>query len=193
MEWAVSPLETQVFNEHFVGESVVGPALVESGEPGTLVVYTKTDALEDGDVFYYPHRPYEILNSTGDLFRRVDNASGVNDETPAQVIILPGETTRLYPITGKVLGKDELEKKRQEASSNSKLSFNADFRFRVEQDWNSRKSDGSYRDNRTRLRFRARVGFHYQLNDWASFGARICTGNPLKQQYPQITLGTAFI
>lgn len=77
-------------------------------------------------------------------------------------------------------------------SSKSKLSFTSDFRFRIEQDWNSRKSDGSYRDDRTRLRYRLRAGFNYNLNHWASFGARIRTGNPIKQQDPQLTLGDGF-
>ncbi|WP_445730797.1 putative porin [Mariniflexile sp.] len=74
----------------------------------------------------------------------------------------------------------------------SKLQFNADFRFRVEEDWNSKKSDGSFRDDRTRWRYKARAGFQYDYNHWASFGARIRTGNPMKQQDPQLTLGDDF-
>lgn len=77
-------------------------------------------------------------------------------------------------------------------TSQSKLSFTADFRFRIEQDWNSRKSDGSFREDRTRLRYRARVGANYQINSWASSGLRLRTGNPDKQQDPQITLGKGF-
>lgn len=73
-----------------------------------------------------------------------------------------------------------------------KLNFGADFRFRVEEDWNSRKPDGTYRDDRTRLRYRLRAGFEYQYNDWASFGARIRTGFANKQQDPQLTLGDGF-
>ena len=71
-----------------------------------------------------------------------------------------------------------------------KLSFTGDFRFRAEQDWDSKKSDGNYRDDRTRLRYRLRFGFNYTLNNWASFGARIRTGDPIKQQDPHLTLGT---
>jgi hypothetical protein len=73
-----------------------------------------------------------------------------------------------------------------------KFKPEADFRFRVEQDWNSRKPDGTYRNDRTRLRYRARFGLTYNHNAWASFGFRIRTGDPRKQQDPQITLGTAF-
>lgn len=75
------------------------------------------------------------------------------------------------------------------AQNEKKINFEADFRFRVEQDWNSRKVDGSYRTDRTRMRYRARVGAKYSFKDWATVGMRIRTGNPIKQQDPQITLG----
>lgn len=74
----------------------------------------------------------------------------------------------------------------------TKLLFAADFRFRIEQDWNSRKSDGSFRDDRTRLRYRARLGVSYAYKDWVSFGMRLRTGDPQKQQDPQLTLGDGF-
>ena len=80
----------------------------------------------------------------------------------------------------------------QNDSTKTKLSFTGDFRFRVEQDWDSRKSDGSYRDDRTRLRFRARFGVSYEYKDWVSFGIRLRTGDPKKQQDPQLTLGDGF-
>ncbi len=70
----------------------------------------------------------------------------------------------------------------------SQLKFNSDFRFRVEQDWDSKKSDGSFRDDRTRLRYRIRTGVTYATNRYEA-GFRIRTGNPKKQQDPQLTLG----
>ena len=73
----------------------------------------------------------------------------------------------------------------------SKLVFELDFRFRIEQDWDSRKSDGTFRDDRTRLRYRLRTGATFK-NDWYSFGFRIRTGDQRKQQDPQLTLGTGF-
>ncbi len=79
-----------------------------------------------------------------------------------------------------------------EGSKSLKLHFTGDFRFRIEQDWNSRKGDGSYRDDRSRLRYRARFGMKYQYNDWASFGFRIRTGYREKQQDSQLTLGDGF-
>lgn len=80
----------------------------------------------------------------------------------------------------------------QNDSIKKKLSFTGDFRFRVEQDWDSRKADGTYRDDRTRLRYRARYGFSYEHKDWVSFGIRLRTGDPKKQQDPQLTLGDGF-
>lgn len=70
----------------------------------------------------------------------------------------------------------------------SKLTFETDFRFRVEQDWNSRKSDGTYRDDRTRFRYRIRAGVTYS-HKWYETGIRLRTGNARKQQDPQLTLG----
>ncbi len=74
----------------------------------------------------------------------------------------------------------------------NKITFSGDFRFRVEQDWNSLKSDGTYRADRSRLRYRLRVGFTYQINSWSKFGANIRTGLLDKQQDPQLTLGDGF-
>lgn len=74
----------------------------------------------------------------------------------------------------------------------SRFQFHGDFRFRVEQDWDSRKSDGTFRQDRSRLRYRARVGFVYQHDAYTSVGLRLRTGNPGKQQDPQLTLGDGF-
>ncbi len=70
----------------------------------------------------------------------------------------------------------------------SRLKFDADFRFRIEQDWDSKKSDGSIRDDRTRLRYRLRAGVKYKAKRY-EVGFRLRTGNPRKQQDPQLTLG----
>ncbi|MEO9966715.1 MAG: putative porin [Reichenbachiella sp.] len=77
----------------------------------------------------------------------------------------------------------------QNPDSLDQLSFTGDFRIRVEEDWNSRKSDGSYRTDRTRLRYRMRFGAAYQYNEHWKLATRIRTGNPRKQQDPQLTLG----
>ncbi|MDN5200557.1 putative porin [Fulvivirgaceae bacterium BMA10] len=77
----------------------------------------------------------------------------------------------------------------QNNSTENKLKFSGDFRFRVEHDWDSKKGDGTYREDRSRLRYRFRFGAHYAHNDWASFGAQIRTGNLNDQQGPHVTLG----
>lgn len=77
----------------------------------------------------------------------------------------------------------------QEKDSLQKLTFTGDFRFRIEEDWNSRKSDGSYRTDRTRLRYRMRFGATYKYNSHWTIGVRLRTGRRIKQQDPQLTLG----
>ncbi len=69
------------------------------------------------------------------------------------------------------------------------LKFFADFRFRAELDRDSRSSDGTLRDSRDRLRFRARFGFNYQYDERISFGLRLRSGSSEATQSPHITLG----
>lgn len=78
--------------------------------------------------------------------------------------------------------------KAQVDSTLSRVKFDLDFRFRAEQDWDSKRSDGTLRDDRTRLRYRLRTGATYLHKDY-SFGVRVRTGDPNKQQDPQLTLG----
>ena len=56
---------------------------------GTLVVITETYTFDDGGIFYYPHRPYEILDRSGVLVRRVQNHRGENDERPMRIELRP--------------------------------------------------------------------------------------------------------
>lgn len=79
----------------------------------------------------------------------------------------------------------------QQDTVKSRFLFDGDFRFRAEQDWDSRKSDGSFRDDRSRLRYRLRAGVTYRHN-WSEVGARLRTGVSRKQQDPQLTLGDGF-
>jgi len=80
----------------------------------------------------------------------------------------------------------------QESPKQKKLRFTADAKLRFEQDWNSRKSNGTYRDDRFRVRFRIRAGLNYSPNDWASFGIRFRTGYAEKQQDPNLTIGDGY-
>ncbi|MGI9530947.1 putative porin [Lutimonas sp.] len=80
----------------------------------------------------------------------------------------------------------------QEPVKQKKLFFKADLRARAEQDWDSRKSDGTYRDDRFRVRFRVRAQLEYKPKDWATFGLRMRTGYPEKQQDPHLTIGDGY-
>jgi len=63
-----------------------------------------------------------------------------------------------------------------------------DFRIRAETDWESQNSSGVARDDRTRVRIRARLGLDYAANDVLSFGLRLRTGSDFSQQSPHITV-----
>ncbi|MDH3628188.1 MAG: putative porin [Acidobacteriota bacterium] len=64
----------------------------------------------------------------------------------------------------------------------------ADFRARLEADWDSQDAMGVERDDRTRFRVRVRVGFVHQPDDRWEFGMRLRSGNELSQQSPHVTL-----
>jgi len=72
------------------------------------------------------------------------------------------------------------------------LKLYGDVRIRAEQDWNSKKTDGSMRKDRTRLRYRLRFGFKYNWNQNIEFGGRIISGNPKNQQSPHVSFGNEF-
>jgi hypothetical protein len=76
--------------------------------------------------------------------------------------------------------------------SKNNLKFYGDFRFRTELDRNSKKMDGSFREDRDRFRYRLRAGFQYDLNENILFGGRIRSGNPKNQQSPHVTIGKEF-
>ncbi len=69
-----------------------------------------------------------------------------------------------------------------------KLSFSSDFRFRLEQDFDSRRAGGSERADRLRARVRARLGLTYKASDALSFGLRLRSGSDGSQQSPHVTM-----
>lgn len=71
------------------------------------------------------------------------------------------------------------------------LDFHFDFLFRGEQDWDSRRSDGTFREDRFRLRYRFRTGTKISLGSGFSLGTRIRTGILEDQQGSPLTLGRA--
>lgn len=76
-----------------------------------------------------------------------------------------------------------------EQEKNDKLTLHGDVRFRAEQDWNSRMFNGSFREDRFRLRHRLRIGLKYKMNDLFSMGASIRSGVDESIQSPHNNLG----
>jgi hypothetical protein len=60
---------------------------------GSLVVYSATDAFEDGDVPYYAHSSYAIYTTNGKLFKNVENHMSRSDEIPELVRLPVGSYT----------------------------------------------------------------------------------------------------
>ena len=69
-----------------------------------------------------------------------------------------------------------------------KLSVYGDFRGRVESDWDSKRSDSTERDDRTRIRTRLRIGMDYKATDQITFDFRVRSGSDDSQQSPHITV-----
>jgi len=72
-------------------------------------------------------------------------------------------------------------------SDETSLNFSGDFRFRIEQDWNSLRGDGTEREDRLRLRIRARGRLDADFNDNWGAVVRLRTGYKKSQQSPNIT------
>ena len=68
------------------------------------------------------------------------------------------------------------------------LKIFGDFRARLEADFGSQRADGTGRDDRTRIRIRARVGLEYAAGDRYTFGLGLRSGSDDSQQSPHITI-----
>ena len=68
------------------------------------------------------------------------------------------------------------------------LDIFGDFRFRFEQDWDSKDASSVKRDDRARARIRARIGIKISPNEFFEFSARLRSGNTDSQQSPHITI-----
>jgi len=93
LEWVDSSAGQRVVMRHFVGKRVVGEVGATEAEvaTGTLIVYTRREPVYDGGIYYYPYTAYEVRKRYGELFRRVPNRRGHNDERPTRVE-LPADT-----------------------------------------------------------------------------------------------------
>jgi hypothetical protein len=85
---AVALLGTTRGNETEKTALAKGEAKAEQLSQGSLVVYSATDAFEDGDVPYYAHSSYTIYAADGKLFKNVENHISRSDEIP-EVVKLP--------------------------------------------------------------------------------------------------------
>ncbi len=63
-----------------------------------------------------------------------------------------------------------------------------DFRARLEADWDSQTANGIPRDDRTRIRVRARAGLEYAPDERFTFGLRLRSGSDDSHQSPHITV-----
>lgn len=68
-----------------------------------------------------------------------------------------------------------------------KASMYGDFRLRFEHDWDSQRANSVDRDDRTRARIRARIGFKY-THDILTWGIRFRSGSDESHQSPHITI-----
>ena len=107
VEWTQTADGQRVVMNHFVGIRVVGDIGPARREvlTGSLIVYTEKFPVYDGGIYYYPHRPYEVLTRHGRFIRRVRNHRGENDQTP-MTVDLPPET---YLVRAKPSRGDPLE------------------------------------------------------------------------------------
>ena len=85
---AVALLGTTRGNETEKTRLAKGMAKAGQLSQGSLVVYSATDAFEDGDLPYYAHSSYTIYTTDGKIFKNVKNHLSRSDEIP-DVVRLP--------------------------------------------------------------------------------------------------------
>ncbi|MFT7484647.1 MAG: ABC-type phosphate transport system substrate-binding protein [Candidatus Paceibacteria bacterium] len=92
VQWALSPAGQDIVLHHYPGIGVQGSVDAQSPAPrlGTLVVFTDTFEVVDGDIQYFPHRSYQVLDEQGNLLRRITNHRGLNDERPTHTHLAEG-------------------------------------------------------------------------------------------------------
>src|SRR5213594_2109528 len=85
---ALALLSTTRGNETEKTALARGKATAGQLSQGSLVVYSATDAFDDGGVPYYAHSSYAIYTTDGKLFKNVENHISRSDEIP-EVVALP--------------------------------------------------------------------------------------------------------
>lgn len=94
----------------------------------------------------------------------------------------------LILLAGLVSGLGSAGAPRANVYENEHLRVFADLRARLESDFDSQTAAGADRDDRTRIRVRARLGLRYDPTDYLSFGIRLRSGSDDSQQSPHITV-----
>ena len=87
---AVALLGTTRGNETEKTALAKGGAKAGQLSQGSLVVYSATDAFDDGDVPYYAHSSYTIYTVDGKRFKNVENHISRSDEIPERVSLPAG-------------------------------------------------------------------------------------------------------
>lgn len=103
-----------------------------------------------------------------------------------RISVFAGFWALLIVNTAPAWGQSEL--KAAKADPDNKLTVSTNLRLRLEQDFNSQRSDGSLRDDRLRLRTRFRAGLKYEPTSEIQFEVRVRSGSLDSQQSPHITL-----
>jgi hypothetical protein len=90
--WFLAAGNTEAIDESLLSPGPVRPGSLLHERPtppqGALKVYSATDKVNDGDVWYFPHSSYAIYAIGGKLVRKVENHNSPSDETP-QIVTLP--------------------------------------------------------------------------------------------------------
>ena len=89
------PTVTQAKEKGPLSPGPVRPGLNHGTElpQGYLMVYSATDAFDDGGLSYYAHSSYSIYTSDGKFFKNVENHISPSDEIPALVMLPAGSYT----------------------------------------------------------------------------------------------------
>jgi hypothetical protein len=65
----------------------------DESNDGYLRVFSATDEFDDGGTSYYAHSSYVVYNSSGKLFKKIENHISPSDETPDLVALPAGNYT----------------------------------------------------------------------------------------------------
>jgi hypothetical protein len=85
---ALAFLGTTRGNETEKAALAKGKSIAGQLSQGSLVVYSATDAFDDGGLVYYAHSSYVIYTTDGKLFKIVENHISNSDEAP-EIVTLP--------------------------------------------------------------------------------------------------------